>query len=126
MSAHDSHDHELPPDEVHIHALSVGLLLKVFLALVALTVLTVVTGNMKLHGLDLTVALIIATAKASLVCLFFMHLKYDKPFHGMIFLFSVMFVGLFLAFVALDKGQYESDVHDRQADERIEFDRAGG
>lgn len=114
----DHHTHELADDEVHIHALSVGLLLKVFLALVGLTILTVLTGKADLYGMDLAVALIIATCKATLVCLFFMHLKYDKPLHGMIFLFSVMFVGLFLAFVALDKGQYEGDVLARQADER--------
>ena len=130
MSAHDSHgmtahaDHD--DGEVHVHALSVGLLLKVFLSLAALTVLTVLTGKADLHGLDLGVALIIATVKASLVCLFFMHLKYDKPFHGMIFLFSVMFVGLFLAFVSLDKGQYEKDARARVADEHIAAEQADG
>lgn len=126
MSAYDSHDHELPPDEVHIHALSVGLLLKVFFALVGLTVLTVITGNMSLWGMDLAIALVIATCKASLVCLFFMHLKYDRPFHGLIFLFSVMFVGLFLAFVALDKGEYEGDIHDRDFDKRAASEAAAG
>ena len=93
----DHHTHELADDEVHIHALSVGLLLKVFLALVGLTILTVLTGKADLYGMDLAVALIIATCKATLVCLFF---------------------SLFLAFVALDKGQYEGDVLARQADER--------
>ena len=114
----DHHTHELADDEVHIHALSVGLLLKVFFALVGLTILTVITGQMSLYGMDLALAMVIATCKATLVCLFFMHLKYDKPLHGMIFLFSVMFVGLFLAFVALDKGQYEADILDLESDKR--------
>jgi len=122
--AHDAHGHD--DGEVHVHVLSVGLLAKVFGALVVLTGLTVLTGTQDLHGFDLAVALLIATTKASLVCLFFMHLKYDKPFHGMIFLFSVMFVGLFLAFVSLDKGQYEGDARERVADQRLEAEQADG
>jgi len=108
MSDHNS--------ETHLgHVLPLGLLLKVFFALVGLTVLTVVTGKMDLYGMDLSVAMIIATVKASLVCLIFMHLKWDKPFHGMIFLFSVMFVGLFLAFLTLDTGQYQDDIREKLA-----------
>ncbi len=110
MSNHDS--------ESHLgHVLPLGLLLKVFFGLVALTVLTVWTGSMDLHGFDLSVALIIATCKASLVCLFFMHLKYDRPFNGMIFLFSVLMVGLFLAFLALDTHQYQGQIKAKMADD---------
>jgi len=106
-SAHgDDHDHGFA------HPLPVSLLLKVFLTLVGLTILTVWTGSLSLGGLDLVVALIIATVKASLVCAFFMHLKYDKPFLGMIFLFSVLFVGLFLAFTFLDSHEYHADIND--------------
>jgi cytochrome c oxidase subunit IV len=101
-------DHTHDSGEEHIgHVLPLSLLLKVFGGLVALTALTVYTGAMDLHGFDLPVAMLIATAKATLVCLFFMHLKYDKPFLGMIFLLSVLFVGLFLAFVSYDSGQYQ-------------------
>ncbi|MAU93711.1 MAG: hypothetical protein CMJ93_05835, partial [Planctomycetes bacterium] len=76
-----------------------------------------ITGQASLYGADLAVAMIIATSKASLVCLFFMHLKYDRPFHGMIFLFSVMCVGLFLAFVALDAESYQEQIKDYKASE---------
>jgi cytochrome c oxidase subunit 4 len=116
MSDH-SHD-----SEGHIgHVLPLSLLLKVFGALVALTILTVMTGKADLHGADLAVAMIIATCKASLVCLFFMHLKYDRPFHGLIFLFSVMFVGLFLVFVTLDSEEYQGDIKDYKANEVLEL-----
>ena len=125
--AHDSHGHGHADGEVHAHVLSVGLLAKVLGALILLTGLTVWTGTRDLHGLDLAIALVIATTKASLVCLFFMHLKYDKPFHGMIFLFSVMFVGLFLAFVSLDKGQYEPDIRERVQDQHEQLmEQIGG
>lgn len=108
MSDHDS--------DTHLgHVLPLGLLLKVFFALVGLTFLTVLTGKMDLFGMDLAIAMVIATCKASLVCLIFMHLKYDKPFHGMIFLFSVLLVGLFLAFLTLDTKQYQADVRANKA-----------
>ena len=104
-------DHTHDSGEEHIgHVLPLSLLVKVFGGLVLLTALTVYTGTMNLHGFDLPVAMVIATCKASLVCLFFMHLKYDKPFIGMIFLLSVLFVGLFLAFVTHDSGQYQGDI----------------
>ncbi len=106
-----------PRSVVENHPLPLGLLFKVFVALVGLTVVTVITGQMSLWGMDLAIAMVIATCKASLVCLFFMHLKYDKPFHVMIFLFSVLFVGLFLAFSALDSGEYQPDIMQRTFDE---------
>ena len=110
MSDHNS--------DTHLgHVLPLSLLLKVFIALVGLTVLTVITGQMELFGMDLAIAMVIATVKASLVCLIFMHLKWDKPFHGMIFLFSVMIVGLFLAFLTLDTGQYQADISEYKANE---------
>lgn len=110
MSDHNS--------DTHLgHVLPLSLLIKVFVALVGLTGLTVLTGQMDLYGMDLGIAMVIATIKASLVCLIFMHLKYDKPFHGMIFLFSVLIVGLFLAFLTLDTGQYQDDIREMKADE---------
>jgi cytochrome c oxidase subunit 4 len=95
------------------HVLPLSLLLKVFGGLVCLTILTVITGQANFHGADLAIAMVIATCKATLVCLFFMHLKYDRPFHGLIFIFSVMCVGLFLAFVTLDSEEYQDDVREK-------------
>ncbi|HIA38263.1 MAG TPA: hypothetical protein EYN86_01950 [Planctomycetes bacterium] len=116
MSDH-SHD-----SEEHIgHILPLSLLLKVFGGLVCLTILTVMTGKADLHGADLAVAMVIATCKASLVCFFFMHLKYDRPFHGMIFLFSVMFVGLFLAFVTLDSEAYQDDIREKLSNDILQI-----
>ena len=111
-------DHTHDSGEEHMgHVLSLSLLLKVFVALLALTALTVYTGTLSLHGFDLPLALVIATTKASLVCLYFMHLRYDKPFLGFIFLLSVLFVGLFLAFVSYDRGQYQGDIQTYVADQ---------
>lgn len=55
--------------------------LQIFLALVVLTVITIVVGMQPMNDtLGLIIALIIATIKASLVALYFMHLKTEiKP-----------------------------------------------
>ncbi len=103
VHAHDEH-HGLG------HVLPVSTLAKVLGALVALTVLTVITGKMDLYGFDLAVAMIIATTKAVLVALIFMHLKYDRGFHGFIFLGSLLFVGVFLAYTMTDTAQYQGDI----------------
>lgn len=114
--AHDSHGgHE--GGHGGPHAVSLGLLAGVLIFLLLLTGLTVITGKMDLHGFDVAVAMLIATVKATTVCLIFMHLKWDKKFHGMIFLFSVMLLGLFLAFGVLDLGQYQPLVDAYRADQ---------
>ena len=46
----------------------------------------------------------IAVIKASIVALFFMQLKYDNPLNGIIFLFCLLAVGLFLGFTMIDLG----------------------
>lgn len=89
------------------HVQSVKVLAIVLGALLVLTWLTYVTGSANLHGWDLSIAMLIATVKASLVCLFFMHLKYDRPLHGTVFLVAVMFVGVFLAYVVGDSLEYQ-------------------
>jgi cytochrome c oxidase subunit 4 len=86
------------------------LLTGTFIALLVLTALTVLTGKMDLHGFDLGVAMIIATVKATLVALIFMHLKWDRPFNGYAFLIAILFVGMFLAYVVVDTKTYQSDI----------------
>jgi hypothetical protein len=50
------------------------------------------------------VALSIAVVKSTIVCMFFMQLKYDKPLNSLIFLFCLFAVALFLGFSMLDMG----------------------
>ena len=40
--------------------------------------------------------MLIASVKASLVALFFMHLRWDKPVNAVIFCSTLFFLGLFL------------------------------
>ena len=75
MSAHDSH-HE---GESHHHIVPIPLYLAIFAALMVGTALTVVVAFYDLGAMNIVVALAIAVTKASLVVLYFMHVKYSSP-----------------------------------------------
>lgn len=60
------------------HISSVKLYIGIWLALLAGTLLTVVAANIDLGVFNGIVALTIATIKATLVVLFFMHVKYAQ------------------------------------------------
>ena len=75
-----------------------------------LTVITVAAVHVDLGKLNLWIALIIATVKASLVALFFMHLWYDKPFNAIVFVGALVFVMLFVGFALLDTTAYQPEL----------------
>ena len=77
-------------------------LLTIFVALVALTLVTVAAAQVSFGAWEVWVSLGIASVKASLVAFYFMHLRYDKPFNCIVFLSSLAFVGLFLALTLMD------------------------
>jgi cytochrome c oxidase subunit IV len=76
----------------------------VLTALLALTGITVFAAGMEFGSLNVVIALAIATAKASLVALFFMHLKGDKPMNAIIFVSGVIALGIFLGLSFIDTG----------------------
>jgi cytochrome c oxidase subunit 4 len=59
------------------HILSYRKLLLVLVALLILTVLTIAVSLVNLGAANVWMALVIASTKATLVLLFFMHLKYE-------------------------------------------------
>src|SRR5208283_4137056 len=73
----------------------------VLLALLTLTALTVTAAGINFGPYNMVIALVIATVKASLVALFFMHLRHDK-FSAVIFLTGLLFLALFLIFTLFD------------------------
>ena len=81
--------------------------LMVFGALLALTVATVAVSYVQLPTVPtVLVALTIATAKASLVAMFFMHLKGERPMiYWPLGLTAVLFVALF-GFVLWSEGDH--------------------
>jgi cytochrome c oxidase subunit 4 len=103
---HDDHGHG------YAHIASVKVLVGTFGALICMTILTVVIAK----GIDLgpsmnlAIAMAIATIKATLVVLFFMHLKYDKVFHSVLLIGGLMAAALFVGFALMDRGQYQDTV----------------
>jgi cytochrome c oxidase subunit 4 len=77
-------------------------LIQVFVALVVLTILTVVTSRMNTGPFHVPLAIAIAVAKASLVVMVFMALKYDNRTNSLVFLVGTLFVIIFLAFTLFD------------------------
>jgi cytochrome c oxidase subunit IV len=73
-------------------------------ALITLTAITVTASGIDFGSptVNVIIALIIASIKGSLVALFFMHLKYDKPLNGVIFLTGLVFLSVFLIFCYVD------------------------
>jgi len=68
----------------------------VFAALLVLTVVTVLASYVDLGLLNVVVALLIASAKASLVALFFMHLKGESRLVWGFALVPILFLALIL------------------------------
>jgi len=98
----DAHAHAIDDGTVHVHISSAKFYVGIFLVLVMLTLLTVGVSYIHLGPLNLVVAVVIASIKASLVVMFFMHLKYDTKFNALIFVCSLMFIGVFFAYTFND------------------------
>src|SRR3569623_364508 len=58
-------------------------------------------------NINLAIAMVIAVTKATLVILFFMHLRYDKLFHTVVFVSAVLAASLFVGFTLMDPSQYQ-------------------
>ncbi|MBP7147817.1 MAG: cytochrome C oxidase subunit IV family protein [Acidobacteria bacterium] len=100
------HDPAVP----HVHIVPARVLLAVWGALMLLTFVTVAVTWVNLGPLNLWVALGIATVKASLVALYFMHLRYDSPFNGLILVIALAFVALLVGGSLTDTREYQPDL----------------
>ena len=97
------------------------LLITVFIALVLLTILTLAMSSIDLGlmgAFGFWIAMSIASFKAALVLLFFMHMYWDKPFNVLVFLSSSLFVILFIGLPLMDSSHYKNavDEYPRQPD----------
>ena len=100
--AHGDDDHGLS------HVASVKVLLGTGGTLLFLTIVTVLATKVDFGpSMNLAIAMFIAVIKATLVVLFFMHLKYDKVFHSVIFVSAILAAALFVGFTMMDSGQYQ-------------------
>lgn len=125
--SHGDHGgHHVPPAWI-FHA--------VFVALIIGTVITYYASTIDMgRQVNIVVALAIAVVKASLVCAFFMHLRWDKPFNTVILLVSLGFTALFLGISTLDTaenewrkdpGYAERKMQEARARQGISYERDG-
>lgn len=84
------------------HVLPKATLFKVFGGLIVLTILTVAVAYVPLGPLNVPIAIAIAAAKATLVVLFFMALKYDNPVNALTFTIGMIMVVVFITFTLFD------------------------
>ena len=117
----DEHD-----DHGDFHVVPPKVLIATGGALLLLTIVTVVVAAVDfaewdLRELNIWIALAIASVKASIVCLFFMHLRYDRPFNAFLICAALGFVALFIGFAMTDTFEYRADV-----DEYIYTELSGG
>lgn len=107
---HDDH----AEGAVHVHVHSIQFYGAILGTLIVLTVITVATSLVDIDGFvqpgtpqgaggfNLALAMLIATIKAGFVVTFFMHLKDDSRFNALVFVGSVLFAGVFLAYTMND------------------------
>lgn len=102
-----------PHDDHHgiAHVASIKVLLGTWIALMFLTVITVLATKVDFGpSINLAVAMAIAVVKATLVVLFFMHLFYDRLFHSVILVGGILAGALFVGFALMDSNQYQADI----------------
>ena len=92
------------------HVLPLWLLAAVWGALLLLTVITVAVTRVDFGGMNLWIAMGIATVKATLVALYFMHLRYDRPFNAVVLISALLFVTLFVGLALTDTKENMPDM----------------
>ena len=124
-TSHAEHEHGSAAGDHHPHVLPLSLYLATWGTLLVLTVVTVGASYVNLgHTGNLIVALFIATIKASVVALIFMHLKWDHRYHSIIFFSSLIFLAVFIGFVMSDtqfRGELEGMENEHPVDIKDPF-----
>ena len=105
-------------DHNHIevgHAVPIKFLTAICCLLLFLTAVTVWVSRYDFNEINIAemgiiMALFVATVKATIVGLYFMHLRWDRPFIGFIFIGSILFVVLFISLALTDTMEYQPEI----------------
>jgi cytochrome c oxidase subunit IV len=73
--------------------------------------------------INVWVAIGIATVKGTLVALYFMHLRYDKPFNAIVLIAALSFVLLFIGLALQDSLAYHPSITEYRQDPTTLLDR---
>jgi len=93
------------------HILPLKVYFNVAGALFVFTILTVLVTMVNLEPFNVVIAMIIAGVKATLVALYFMHLKYDNKLYTLIFIGSLAFLAVFVIITMYDT-QRRGDIYE--------------
>jgi cytochrome c oxidase subunit 4 len=102
-----------------------GVLAATLAALLLLTFITV--GVTRVAWLDLGptgnlwIALVIATVKGTLVVLYFMHVRYDKPVIGLILITTLVLALVFIGLTLTDSVQYQDTIQAWRAEDPTRY-----
>jgi cytochrome c oxidase subunit IV len=110
MAEASQHGSAVHGDGTAGHVVPVRVLAAVWGTLLLMTVLTVAVAGIDLGRLNLGIALAIATTKAALVVLYFMHMRYDRPMNAIVFITALLFFALFVSIALLDSHAYAPDL----------------
>jgi cytochrome c oxidase subunit 4 len=92
------------------HILPVKVLVTTWLSLLVLTGVTIAIAQADMGNVNIVVAMGIAATKATIVALFFMHLKYSSRFNSVVLACSIFFAALMIGFVVFDTTAYQSGI----------------
>lgn len=111
MSNTDSSHHS---DQIG-HIVPIKFLVFICCILLFLTAVTVWVSRydfteINIAEMGIIMALFVATVKATIVGLYFMHLRWDRPFLGFVFVGSILFVVLFIALALTDTMEYQPEI----------------
>ena len=86
-------DHHIVPYKIYVN---------VWLALLVLTVITVAVSYVDMRNVAVLTAVLIATVKCSLVLLYFMHIRFEKPIFTVMILVLLLTYGIFIGLTFTD------------------------
>ena len=87
MSGHEHKAQHISPVKLYIN---------IWLALVGLTLITVSVSYLDLHKFTVFTAMLIATVKATMVLLYFMHIRFEKAIYTYMILAVLATYGIFV------------------------------
>jgi len=106
MSSHQQNDFHLIMTEDHSselgHVLPKKMYVRIFLSLLFLTFVTVAVTRVDFGSFNIIIAMTVASVKALLVALFFMHLKYEDKLTWAYAIFPFILLALLIGGVFID------------------------
>lgn len=86
------------------HIVPYSIYVNVWLALLALTVITVAVSYVDMRNVAVLTAVLIATVKCSLVLLYFMHIRFGKPMYVLMIIAVLITYAVFIGLTFADYG----------------------